>query len=202
MDIMDTFTVQVGLDEAFKFSDYMEPRIFVLFLAILVIISIPPVTRAILRDEHGKIDIGSDDILIVFLFVICAPLGALQLFLMFNENPKIPDEDRLTSDIISKTHDDYLAKEIARKVESEGWITDCSQSADSILCGGERLGTLVPARKDNGERTRIAVSLSYQYFLHNNGVNMLDVKLGDSIIKPGEPLTVTVELEKIARESE
>lgn len=202
MDIIDTFTVQVGLDEAFKFGDYMEPRVFALILAILVIISILPVTKAVLRDENGKVDIGSDNITFAFVFVICASLGALQFFAMFNEKPKITDEDRLTSDIISKTHDDYLAKEITRKVESEGWVTDCSQSADSILCGGERLGTLVPARKDNGERTRIAVSLSYQYFLHNNGVNMLDVKLGDSIIKPGEPLTVTVELEKIAKESE
>lgn len=202
MDIIDTFTVQAGLDEAFKFSDYMEPRIFVLILAILVIISIPPVIKAILRDEHGKIDIGSDGILTVFLFVICAPLGALQLFLMFNENPKITDEDRLTSEIISKTHDDYLSREIIRKVESEGWKLDCPKSSDSILCGGERLDTPVPVHKDNGERTHIAASFSYQHFFQNNGFNAVDVKLGNGVLKPGEPLTVTVELEKVAKESE
>ena len=199
---MDTFTVQVGLDEALNLGDYVKPRIFALILATLVIIFILPVTKAVLRDENGKVDIGSDNITFAFLFVICASLGALQLFLMFSENPKIPDEDRLTSDIISKTHDDYLAKEIARKVESEGWITDCSQSADSILCGGKRLDTPVPVHKDNGERTHIAASFSCQHFFRNNGFKAVDVMLGNGVIRPGEPLTVTVELEKIAKESE
>lgn len=200
MDIMDTFTVQVGLDEAFKFSDYMEPNTFIIILAILITIFIIFIVKFITRGEFSFDDVISPFGLVMLAFYAVGI--AWPLFTVFNENPKIPYEDRLTSDIISKAHDDYLAKEIARKVESEGWMTDCSQSADSILCGGERLGTLVPARKDNGERTRIAVSFSYQYFLHNNGVNMLDVKLGDSIIKPGEPLTVTVELGKIAKESE
>lgn len=202
MDIIDTFTVQVGLDEAFKFGDYMEPRVFVLILAILVIISILPGIKAILRDEHGKVDIGSDNITFAFVFVICASLGALQFFAMFNAKPKITDEDRLTGDIISKTHDDYLSREINRKVESEGWKLDCPESSDSILCGGKLPDMPIPAHKDNGEHANIAVSFFYRYFFQENGFNVVDTRLGDGVLKPGEPLTVTVQLEKVAKESE
>lgn len=119
---------------------------------------------------------------------------------MFTVHPKIPDEDRLTNDIISKTHDGYLAKEIIRKAESEGWKLDCPEGSDSILCGGNRLDTPVPVHKYNGEHANIAVSLSYQNFLGNNGLNMIGIKLGDDVIEPGEPLTVTVELEKISED--
>ena len=200
MSVRDTVELQVGLQKALGISPYIDHPSYwnevfnrglplaggILILSLIIGFTIVAAVEG--GSEEG-----------------CWGLLAFLLFIAFIVPPvpkhfsvEIADEGRLTSAIEQSIPSDYVSQEIRDSFAESGWAVDCADSEDSLLCGGTKLDTVVPAQRENGEKADVSLRINYDDFLDSNNVN--SGNHDQRIVAPGEPLTITVDVVKATGE--
>lgn len=201
MSVLDTVELQVGLQKALGISPYVDHpsywdevfnRGLPLACVILILSLIIGLTIMAVADSGGSEE-GGWGLLAFLLFIAFIVPSVSKHF-----SVEIADEGRLTSAIEQSIPSDYVSQEIRDSFAESGWAVDCADSEDSLLCGGTRLDTVVPAQRENGEKADVSLRINYDNFLDSNNVN--SGNHDQRIVAPGEPLTINVDVVKVAGE--
>ncbi len=200
MSVLDTVELQVGLQKALGISPYIDHpsywnevfnRGLPLAGGILILSLIIGFT--IVAAVEGGSEEGCWGLLAFLLFIAFIVPSVSKHF-----SVEIADEGRLTSAIEQSIPSDYVSQEIRDSFAESGWAVDCADSEDSLLCGGTKLDTVVPAQRENGEKADVSLRINYDDFLDSNNVN--SGNHDQRIVAPGEPLTITVDVVKATGE--
>lgn len=200
MSVLDAVELQVGLQKALGISSYIDHpsywnevfnRGLPLAGGILILSLIIGFT--IVAAVEGGSEEGCWGLLAFLLFIAFIVPSVSKHF-----SVEIADEGRLTSAIEQSIPSDYVSQEIRDSFAESGWAVDCADSEDSLLCGGTRLDTVVPAQRENGEKADVSLRINYDNFLDSNNVN--SGNHDQRIVAPGEPLTINVDVVKVAGE--
>lgn len=192
MNVLNTVELQVGLQKALGISSYVDnPSYWSQFMPIGFVLVLGAFVAAV---AVFPASVGETcKFLAISIFVVFAVP-----FLMKISFIEITDEERLTSAIESSIPSDYVSQEIRDSFAESGWAVDCAGSEDSLLCGGTRLDTVVPAQRENGEKADVSLRINYDDFLDSNNVN--SGNHDQRIVAPGEPLTINVDVVKATGE--
>lgn len=200
MSVLDTVELQVGLQKALGISPYIDHpsywnevfnRGLPLAGGILILSLIIGFT--IVAAVEGGSEEGCWGLLVFLLFIAFIVPSVSKHF-----SVEIADEGRLTSAIEQSIPSGYVSQEIRDSFAESGWAVDCADSEGSLLCGGTKLDTVVPAQRENGEKADVSLRINYDDFLDSNNVN--SGNHGQRIVAPGEPLTINVDVVKATGE--
>lgn len=194
-NILDTIDLKVGLQEALGISSYVgHPsywhEVFNVGLPLaggILVLSLFIGVFIVAAVDSGGSETGCWGLLALLLFIAFVVPSVSKYF-----SVEIADEARLTSAIEQSIPSDYVSKEVVDSFKKSGWEADCSNNKESLLCGGAKFDSVVPAHKENGEKADVTLELNYDDFLSANNVD--DINMNSRIVAPGKPLSLTIDV--------
>lgn len=190
---LDSFIVKVGVQEPLNISDYATNADPLPYIAIASVIMIPIIvffSFEVFEDTRvGKAK--PSNLMLLFAACILYPIMIMFCFVqpaeIFSQegNTMPPAIDRSVSDT-------EFNKAVNKAFTDQGWGADCTNSKDSIVCGGSDMGVPVPAYNNDGEQATIVLRIPDKQFLDDNGVTK-DNK-DSRVINPGEQLVFPIEV--------
>lgn len=193
-NILDTIDLKVGLQDALGISSYVDHpsywhEVFSLGIPLaggILILSLFLGFSIVVAVEGGSEE-GCWGLLALLLFIAFIVPSVSKHF-----SVEIADGDGLTSAIEKSIPSDYVSKEVIDSFKKSGWEADCSNNKESLLCGGTKFDSVVPAHKENGEKADVTLELNYDNFLSANNVD--DINMDSRIVAPGKPLSLTIDV--------
>lgn len=174
-NILDTINLKMGLQDALGISSYVDHPSY----------------------WHEVFHVGlplAGLILVLSLFIGLTIMAAIMCGISQPDGIQAKDDDELSSALASAASEEEFSNEITKAFESHGWGTDCTNSRDSIICGGTNLKTPVPAYNNDGREDAVNFAIDTEKLRSDNNIHLEDKK--SRTFLPGEKIVLHVDVQK------
>lgn len=195
--VLDSFSVNMGIERSIDLGNFYENVAHGSMLIIQASVVFIPIIIALvvlLINDLKSVGIAKPGRLILLFISSVLYFSAIMWGVSQPEVTQPKDNEELSSAIAGTVSEDEFSKKVTKEFESLGWGTDCTNSRDSIVCGGTNLKTPVPAYNNDGREATVNFAIDTEKLLDDNNIHLEDEK--SRTFSPGKKIVLHVNVQK------
>lgn len=195
--VLDSFSVNMGVNNSIDLGNFYENVSHgstLIIQASVIFIPIIIALVALLIGDFKIVGTASPGRLFTLFVSGMMYMAAIMWGISQPDGIQAKDDDELSSALASAVSDEELSNEVIKAFESHGWGTDCTNSRDSIICGGTNLTTPAPAYNNDGREAAVNFAIDTEKLRSENNIHLEDKK--SRTFSPGEKIELHVDVQK------